>query len=132
MKGEQAVLAHYHDYPDAEAGSYKRLRLEDPPREELPSMKVLETKKQVAQQERERVREQERLKKIRYNEEAQKALKYSIEAKKKEMEQLEIQKRLSEEEQVRSYELAKFKEQEIRDLLIKKEEQKKLHARAAK
>jgi|JI6StandDraft_1071083.scaffolds.fasta_scaffold09514_10 hypothetical protein len=88
MKAEQAVLNHYHDYPDAESGSFKRMRLDDAPSDNPRSKKVLEVKKEVAKQERSKVREQEELKRIRENQEAQRLLKQQIEDKRRQIEQL--------------------------------------------
>jgi len=97
MKAQQAVLNHYHDYPDAESASYKHLRPEDASTKNPRSKKVLEVKKEVARQERNKVREQEELKKMREKQEAQRLLKQQIEEKRRQIEQLEVQSKLAEE-----------------------------------
>lgn len=53
-------------------------------------------KKQVARQERNKVREQEELKKIKENQEAQRLLRQQIEDKRRQIEQLDIERKLAE------------------------------------
>lgn len=59
MKAESTLLSRHNEGPDCETASFRRIRLEDPPCENPRSKKVLEVKKEVARQERNKVREQE-------------------------------------------------------------------------